>query len=286
MSQQLQLQLQELGLLATEAHVYLALVRNGVLSANAIARLTGIPRSSVYTTLDSLADRGLIESGTGYGSRFSGVPPAQALPSLVAGEREAAIRRERLAAELVEQLSSLDEPTEKNLESELIQVLRDPRICAQRIEKLQREAEREIDALVKSPIITNIGDNPEETATLRRGLRVRAIYEPDVLDDDKIAPYLRSWVDAGEQARVYEGDLPLKLVLFDSRIAWMPLGTTGSHKAITVLVQHHALAHALHVLFEHLWRESKPLELGQKATSPPAKQQSRNHRRQVQRSSP
>lgn len=267
MTEQLQLQLQELGLLATEAHVYLALVRNGVLSANAIARLTGIPRSSVYTTLDSLSDRGLIESGTGYGSRFSSVPPAQALPSLVAGEREAAIRRERLAGELVEQLSSLEEPAEKNLESELIQVLRDPRVCAQRIAKLQREAEREIDALVKSPIITNIGDNPEETATLRRGLRVRAIYEPDVLEDEKIAPYLKTWIDAGEQARVHDGELPLKLVLFDSRVAWMPLATTiGSQKPVTVLVQHHQLAHALQVLFEHLWEESKPLKLGRTAS--------------------
>ncbi len=264
--------LERWGLSPAEARIYLALLRNGrALGASAIAAAVEMPRPSVYPVLKTLVDKGMVENGEGYGSRFTAVSPDEALPLLVRREKEQLSQRERLTGELVKELGSFRDPAAKHIETEMIQVLRDPRVCAERIAKLQRGAEREIDALVKSPIITNIRDNPEETATLRRGLRVRAIYEPDVLDDDKIAPYLRSWIDAGEEARVYEGDLPLKLVLFDSRIAWMPLDVTGSPRAVTVLVQHHALAHALHVLFERLWHESKPLMLGRKAASPPAK---------------
>ena len=76
--------LQELGLLPAEAQVYLALVRNGALSGTAVASVTGFPRSSVYLTLNSLLDKGLIEGGPAHGSRFSVVPPNKALPSLVA----------------------------------------------------------------------------------------------------------------------------------------------------------------------------------------------------------
>src|SRR5438067_7422925 len=71
MAEDFRLALQELGLLPAEAHVYLALVRNGALSGTAVASVTGYPRSSVYLTLNSLLDKGLIEGGPGHGVAFS-----------------------------------------------------------------------------------------------------------------------------------------------------------------------------------------------------------------------
>src|SRR6266550_5967942 len=131
--------LQELGLLAAEAHVYLALVRNGALSGSAVASVTGFPRSSVYLTLNSLLDKGLIEGGPGHGSRFAVVPPNKALPSLVVQEKEAISQREKVAAHLGQRLSSLVEPAETGPD-ELIQVIRSPRGVADRYERLQLEA--------------------------------------------------------------------------------------------------------------------------------------------------
>src|SRR5947207_6296423 len=107
MAEDFRLALQELGLLPAEAHVYLALVRNGALSGSAIASITGFPRSSVYLTLNSLLDKGLVEGGTGHGSRFVVVPPSRALPSLVAHEKEAIAQREKLASRLADELGSL-----------------------------------------------------------------------------------------------------------------------------------------------------------------------------------
>jgi len=64
---------------------------------------------------------------------------------------------------------------------------------------------------------------------------------------------------------VYQGELPLKLALFDSTIAWMPLETTAKrHPVVSVLIRHHALGNALRLLFEYLWKESEPLRLGRK----------------------
>ena len=111
MSEDLQMQLQELGLLPAEAQVYLALVRNGALGGSAIASMTGFPRSSVYLTLNSLIDKGLLEGGAGNAGRASIVPPEQALPSLVAYEKEAIVQRENLASRLCEHISSLSDGT-------------------------------------------------------------------------------------------------------------------------------------------------------------------------------
>src|SRR5437867_3594766 len=131
MAKDFQLELQQLGLLPAEAQVYLALVHNGALSGSALARVTGHPRSSVYLTLNSLLDKGLIEGGTGNGSRFSIVPPDKALPSMVVQEQEALAEREKVATRLGQQLSPLIEPTETGPD-ELIQVIRNPRAGADR----------------------------------------------------------------------------------------------------------------------------------------------------------
>src|SRR5882762_8201890 len=120
MTEDFQTELQELGLLPAEAHVYLALVRNGALGGSALASITGFPRSSVYLTLNSLLDKGLIEGGAGHGSRFSVGPPDQALPHLVLQEKEAISQREKVAAHLGQRLSSLVEPAETGTD-ELIQ---------------------------------------------------------------------------------------------------------------------------------------------------------------------
>src|SRR5207249_5288126 len=134
MAEDFQLQLQELGLLPAEAQVYLALVRNGALSGSALASVTGFPRSSVYLTLNSLLDKGLVEGGAGNGSRFSVVPPDKALPSLIVQEKEAIAEREKIAASLgTRLLSSLVEASETGPD-ELIQVIRSPHGVAERYE--------------------------------------------------------------------------------------------------------------------------------------------------------
>src|SRR5207237_9590146 len=134
MAQDFQMELQKLGLLPAEAQVYLALVRNGTLGGSAIASVTGFPRSSVYLTLNSLLDKGLIEGGAGHGSRFSVVPPDKALPSLVVQEKEAISQREKVAAQLGQRLSSLVEPAQTG-PHELTHVLRTPSRGAHRYQR-------------------------------------------------------------------------------------------------------------------------------------------------------
>ena len=256
MTEDFQLELQKLGLLPAEAQVYTALVRNGALGGSAIASVTGFPRSSVYLTLNSLLDKGLIEGGPGHGSRFSVVPPDKALPSLIVQEKEAISAREKIAAQLGHKLSSIRE-TADTASDELIQVIRSPRGVAERYQRLQLEAERQIEGFVKAPLFVTTG-NPAQEKAQRRGVHYRALYERAVFNDPAVTTYLSDWVAHGEEVRIYDGELPHKLVIFDRKRVLAHLSMPGDQMR-TLYIQHPELAASLGIAFEALWAQSERL---------------------------
>jgi sugar-specific transcriptional regulator TrmB len=249
-------ELEELGLSSSEAQVYLALLRSsGGLGASAVASTTGIQRTGIYPILDALLEKGMVERGAGYGGRFTAVAPRQALPSLIAREKEELANRERLAGELAEKLESVAEPFDPAADVEVIQVLRDPRLIAERFERLELEAERQIEIFCKPPVIGRI-DNPAQTKAMRRGVRVRSVYEQSALNDPALEPYLSKWVAAGEEARFYDGELPHKLAVFDRQSVLMPL-VAPSGQGSTLFIRHPQLAMSLGMLFDSFWKRGK-----------------------------
>ena len=249
-------ELQKLGLSQIEAQSYLALVNHGPLGATAIANLIGIPRSSVYPTLCSLTDKALIEAGAGYGTKFAAVPPAKALPSLIVREKQTLAKREQLADQLVELMAAMV-PSQEIIPDELIQVLRNPQVVAERFDRLQLEAKRQIDSFIKAPFFCRLS-NPAQEEAQRRGVRVRSIYEQAALQDGAVEPYLAAWVAAGEQARVYHGELPQKLAIFDNQCVLMPLMLPGDQMRALV-ISHPQLTQTLSMFFESLWKKAEPI---------------------------
>jgi sugar-specific transcriptional regulator TrmB len=259
-----EVELEELGLLPTEAQVYLALIRNGALGASAIANVTKVPRSSVYPTLNTLIDKGLVEGGAGYGSRFSAVRAELALPNLIRREKEELMHRESVAKKLTEHLSSLAEPVEAGSE-EVIEVIRSSRAAAERFEHLELEAERQIDIFTKPPYFSRTG-NPALGKALRRGVQARSLYEKAALNDPGVKPYFASWIAAGEKARIYDGLLPHKLAIFDSKAVLVPLILPGEQMR-TLLIRHPQLAESLSLAFQYIWDRSEPLVVEKQQTA-------------------
>jgi HTH-type transcriptional regulator, sugar sensing transcriptional regulator len=259
--------LEKFGLSIAEAQIYLSLSRFGApMRASAIVAATDVPRGSIYPALSSLVQRGIVENGEGYGSQFSAVPAEEALSRLIAAEKEKLSEAESLKDDLIKAIESRANERQSVSEANLVEVIRDPRVCGNRLQKLQQEVESEVNALVKAPLILrSMTRNPGEAASLRRGVRHRAIYESAVVEHEDVAPHLATWIKAGEEAREYQGDLPFKLALFDAKIAWVPLVTNAPrHPVVSVLIRHPALGKALRLLFDYLWKESKPIKLGAK----------------------
>ena len=275
-----QTQLEELGLSSSEANVYLTLVRaGGTLGASAVSASTGIPRTNVYPILNSLADKGIVEAEAGYGSRFAAISPDVALPSLVAREQDEQQQRlshqKRVAGELMQQLRSLIAPAAADLDAEQIQVFRDPRVAVDRFKRLELEAQRTIDVFTKAPFF-GAADNPAQLEALQRGVRVRGLYESAVLVHPEIEPYLAKWLARGEEARLYDGELPHKLAIFDEQNILLPLVTPG-RPTRTLFIRHPQLARSLGIMFETLWERAAPLALGAIKKPPASRRRLRKH---------
>jgi len=250
-------ELEQLGFTLNEANVYLALIQKGAMTATAIAAAAGLARTAVYPTLNSLVDQGLVDAGEGYGSKFSAVPAERALPHLM-------LERERITREVIERISSLEEPEEAAPE-ELVQVIRSPRAVTERFHRLQLEAERQIDVFTKPPFFGRIG-NPAEEKALHRGVHVRSLYEKAALEEPAVKPYFATWIAAGEEARIYDGELPHKLAIFDSKVALMPLLLPGEQMK-AVVIRHAQLAQTLSLAFQYVWDRAEPVAALSKASA-------------------
>ncbi len=272
----LQVQLEQVGLSATEALIYLMLLRQGGrIGASIIATSTGMARSTVYPALNQLTNLGLVETEAGYGSGFSAVPPDKSLPNFILRATEELAQRKRLVGALVQQLTPLTDASETNGEAEVIQVLRDPRVIGERFERLQQEAEQRVELFVKAPIHNPRSDNPTEEKNLRRGVRYRCLYERAIVDTPAVAPHFAKWLAQGEEARVHEGALPHKLAIFDRKNILMPL-VTPSGQGRTLFIRNPEVASTLGVAFDCLWERAQPVPVetpgaGKAAPQPRAK---------------
>jgi HTH-type transcriptional regulator, sugar sensing transcriptional regulator len=278
MSKPLQEKLEHLGLAPTEAAIYLILLRNReAMGASAIAARAEMARSSVYPALTRLIDLGLVESEPVYGSGFTAVRPDQGLASLIERETEELSARERLAKDLLGELESLAGSITEVADPKMVQVLRDPRAVLERFERLESATKHQVDCFVKPPHFNRHGigkrGEPEaEQKVLRRGIRIRGIYEKAGIEDPAIRPYLRDWVAAGEQARVYDGRLPHKMQIFDSHNVLLPL-LTAAGEMRAILVHSKPLAETFALAFDRVWEQSEPIEplLAELLTTKPEK---------------
>lgn len=249
--------LEDLGLTKTEARIYLCLLEQSPLAAGTIADLTGTSRSSVYLILRSLVDKGLVDAGAGYSSRFAPSAPDVAFAGLLERGREEQRERERNVETALPDLMARF-GTGAGGNGELVEILRTPKLVGDRFERLHAAAEDTVDIVVRPPIQVG-GSNQPELDALARGVRVRAVYDHELMDHPAVADNIGAWVAAGEEARVYRGELAMKWAVFDGLTVVMPLFAPGVGGVVALIVRSRELAGALGLLFDTLWAGSTPV---------------------------
>ncbi len=112
------LQLESLGLKKKEAKIYLVLLKEGSLLANALAKETNILRSSTYDYLDILVDKGFvthtIQSGKKY---FQAVDPYKLLDQFEERKKQ----EEEILKEIIPKLTQLQGFQKKNVSVEVFE---------------------------------------------------------------------------------------------------------------------------------------------------------------------
>lgn len=247
-----------LGLARYEARVYLALIRRESYTAAEVAREADVPRQRVYDVLDALVRRRLANAHPGRVATYSAVAPELAVARLVALQRESLERLERASDTLATSLQPLWADGRRHSDPlDYVEVLRDPAAIAERFADIQRQARHELLSFCKPPFVAP-AENAEGMTAARRlhraGGTVRAIYSSGALEDAGMLTNVRSFAEAGEEAR-FTADLPLKLVIADASLVLcdMPDPVAGGDSTTALVIEHPALAACLRLAFLTVW---------------------------------
>ncbi|AJC61293.1 helix-turn-helix domain-containing protein [Streptomyces sp. 769] len=254
-----------LGLSATEATTYLAMLDTGPTTVAALARRLGRTPADAEHTLARLIHLGL---ATSHGPDRSGIAPIE--PSIGLGRLASARTEELQQAHLVamDAYRTYRRQVHPQATDDLVEVVTGPQIV-ERILQVEDAATSEVLRFDAPPWHTGGTPNPTEIRNLERGVSYRIVYSKSAVENgDYYACNIRPCIAAGEQARVLQS-LPVKLGVLDQRLAIVSLafGDTDVNDSM-LLVRPSSLLRALTGLFETSWRSAYPLHFGERV--PPA----------------
>lgn len=240
------------GISGTDEHVYRALLRDPEIGVADCARTLDITPQRCTAAIRRLVAVGLLQDSRS--GRPRPVDPRVALGALI---RERQGELARLSGDVEQLATDFQHGRLRADPGLLIEVLDGADAIRTRLRDLLAGVEEDIVCLDAPPYVAG-GDECQslELAALRRGVRFRCLYAADSLNDVEKYGYVSGMVRAGEQARLVRV-VPLKLFVFDRRVAILPLTESeagGRFRAI--VVQQSALTDALHTLFEVLWRHA------------------------------
>jgi len=247
------------GLSAFEAQVYRQLLRDPGVPLRQLSAALEYPTAAVEAAVTRLGEAGLVRRGSQ--DAPAPVDPRSGIGMLVRNQRaaldEVAVMTDQLAREFnAGQLQSEPE--------RLIEIAVGRGAIEARIDDVLAGATVRADGTDTPPYVAD--GSPQvsnaELALLDRGVRFRALYAAEVLDDAGWVARLTAMADRGEQARVLP-QVPVKLLVVDGTIAILPLAGDGPSRpdARAVVVNDSALTGALQVLFDQLWNQAVPLRL-------------------------
>jgi sugar-specific transcriptional regulator TrmB len=259
--------LTSLGLTTYEAKAYVALLGRDSFTAAQVSRQAELPRQRIYDVLSSLVEKGLASARPGSVVKYAAVAPEMAIERLVAAHRRELVDLERSAETIIAELGPVFASGQAHTDPlEYIEVLRDAGAINERFAELQAGVKREILVYTKPPYATPPQENVEGLEVTRTH-RARSVYEMSAFEDPGVISGIRSFIEAGEEARFVE-ELPLKLVIIDETIVMFgmqdPVGS-GSGRDLTIMVvEHPSLAMVLKTSFDTTWAQGLTIDQAEK----------------------
>jgi sugar-specific transcriptional regulator TrmB len=256
--------LRALGLSSAEEQIYRTLLPRGATAAELSKDLKSSLRA-IQRTLSALEKKGLVTYSPEEIPRYSAVPPDIAADVLIA-RRNSELHRAREAMVKLRESTYL-ERKDSHTEERFVEIL-SRETAAQIFLHSVVTAQSEILGLERMPTLVSATDKLDEriVACLARGVKCRAITDSALLNLPGTLNRLRAATQIGEQFRIYPS-LPFKLVVFDRRIAILPLHLDKPDGPV-LLVRSSSLLDALCEMFEMYWRAAAPFVAGDSLTAP------------------
>lgn len=247
-----------LGLSAAEERIYRKLLEMPNAQAQQLAAVLGLAYSTLLAVLGQLEVKGLIVRSPRTPPHYMAIAPDVALEALAQKRRAELDQALGIIPELQAQAAKHSDKQER-----LVELLTSREAERLLFESLHATVREEVVTLVRLPILISQLDEAADVdqATQRkaqqRGVRYRSVVDADYLDAPGAVARVRAESEAGEEIRVVP-NLPLKLVIADRRIAFIPLGLDSTYSP-SLVVRATALVDALYALFELLWETASPV---------------------------
>lgn len=246
--------LEAIGVTAEQEQVFRALLAAPRRTVDQIAAYTGLEVDRVCLAATDLEVLGFLTRTPDQPSRFVPVRPDSAVEVLVAQRKLELDRIAAAAGDLVREMEVEDRHKPDNL----LEVVVGREAISARFAQLLNVTDNSLLVLDRPPYAAQADTSEQQVrGLLKDGVVVRGIYSTESLDLPGSAERAISAGEAGETSRVHPR-LPMKLAIFDQRVALLPLSVDRLIDSALV-VHESALLKALLEMFELLWADAKPI---------------------------
>lgn len=256
---------EELGLNGYQARVLLALLQVGSATAVQLARLSGVPRTSVYPVLNELEAKRLISQVAGKSTSWVSPGEEVVLDRLYAEHKARFSNLEDRIEGARQMLAELAFPT-ATAAMPYVHVIHSAPQSRLAFEQALSATTSELLMFTRPPWSWPKGSGNETVlGTLARGVKARALYQASDLADPHGASAraeLDAYHSAGTSGRVLE-ELPMKLAIFDRQVALLALSDPKLADVgfpTSLLVEHPGYAALQAVAFDQLWSDAQPYD--------------------------
>ncbi|GAA3094193.1 hypothetical protein JOF29_004004 [Kribbella aluminosa] len=252
--------LESVGVEPSDEEAYRALLSAPGCEIQPLADRLGRDLQDVIATVGRLEKLGLLTSTSDDPVRLLPTRPDVAVDALVAVRRAELDRVRAEARVLLSELSTQERYRPENL----VEVIVGQEAIAARFTQLLNGTRNQLLVLDRPPYAAQAAESDSTVrGLLGEGVVVHGIYSPDSLDIPGGVDEAFSAADAGETSRVHP-QVPMKLAVFDGRIALLPLSV--DQLVDSALVVHPcALLDALMEMFWLLWDQAVPVVPAAKA---------------------
>ena len=244
--------------------VYRLALRDGRLVAAVALRELGLSEEELARAVASLCRLNLVRSVPGDADWLAPVRPDAAAESLI-GEQERELRRQqdsvnRIRDDLMTLMPVYDESRRERSREQSIEVLAGPDSIRT---ELQLAAERcRAEVMTMQPgggrSAAVLADAlPRDVAMLRRGVRMRILYQHTSRRSLPTQSYVARVTEAGAEVRTAE-ELPERLIIFDREIAFVPERMQPDRGIGAAVVRDEVVVRFMAAIFDAAWRQATP----------------------------
>ncbi|MCK5321725.1 MAG: TrmB family transcriptional regulator [Candidatus Aenigmarchaeota archaeon] len=205
--------LKSLGFTAYESRVYVSLVRNGICSAPEISKDSEVPKSKIYTVIEGLLNKRMIEEFPGSPRKFKARSPNSVVDEILMSKRDEFRKIEKDSDGLKKSLNAiLDQSEKKYLDSDsVLWTVNGRKAFHEKFAEMIKRARSSIDVITPTFSRNSILEDAMYYAK-SKNVKLNALTKID--DDNHLR--IKFYLSYFDQMLKYEGDLPITLLIVDN----------------------------------------------------------------------